>query len=121
MTQGRRLTFLLVAAVGGLLLLGGLWLALSQPKAPQPTPARLTPSDFVSTSTTDPTPIPSVLVTYPVNTPASTPAATATHVSTTDLKSAPAFNLARENGDRVRLKNYQDQGTVVLVFFRGLT
>ena len=34
---------------------------------------------------------------------------------------ASDFNLIRENGSRVRLSDYRDKQTVVLVFFRGQT
>lgn len=37
------------------------------------------------------------------------------------LKAAPDFSLARENGQVVRLSDYHDKSSVVLVFYRGQT
>jgi len=47
--------------------------------------------------------------------PAPIPTATAA------AKAAPDFSLPRENGQTVRLSDYRDQSSVVLVFYRGQT
>jgi cytochrome c biogenesis protein CcmG/thiol:disulfide interchange protein DsbE len=40
---------------------------------------------------------------------------------TSSLKAAPDFSLPRENGQTVRLSDYRDKSSVVLVFYRGQT
>jgi hypothetical protein len=65
----------------------------------------------------------SVILPSPLRTP--TPVAVVTSsplpTPTAGVRPAPDFSLPRENGQIVRLSDYRDKSSVVLVFYRGQT
>ena len=62
-----------------------------------------------------------VVVPSPLRTPVAAVASSPLPTPTAGVKLAPDFSLQRENGQTVRLSDYRDKSSVVLVFYRGQT
>jgi len=64
-----------------------------------------------------------VILPSPMQTPTPVAVAASSPLPTpmATVKLAPDFSLPRENGQTVRLSDYRDKSSVVLVFYRGQT
>jgi hypothetical protein len=135
MLQWRRPSFLLIASLGGIVLVAALLFTLPRLKAPPPTPTLPAPVNFAATATptyaptlTGPEPIaPTVTAPAPTQANTPTPDATATTVpveipvGAKEGQLAPDFTLNSADGKAIKLSDYRGKETVVLIFFRGQT
>lgn len=113
--------FRTASRIGAFVLIGVLILAASscaalsaQPSQEPGLSTQLSPLALTALTVRMPSPL---RTPTPVAVGASSPLPTPASVS----KLAPDFSLPRENGQTVRLSDFRDKSSVVLVFYRGQT
>ena len=109
------------AARSGAIAFVGVLALVLQSCAVYSAPASRKPG--LSTGLSPLAPIASVVKPSPLRTPTPITAAAPSPLRTPApaAKPAPDFSLPRENGQTVRLSDFRDRSSVVLVFYRGQT